>query len=233
MSMYNMAMPTGDEEDRKLPPESPPYSPTSPCYSGVKLVEPLSVPPSPEGSPLFCEETIDDLIANMEGLKFQTAYGVLGAMGVKVNKQGQFTFMAPQSVLTSLTLMKSVHASFYTNYICLSTTSSKADALYSQNLAKMVYKAFHPEVALQDIFVIHKDNNAMNCALDNLIAKPLKAIRATERAIVAMHDFADLRNEMWVPLVLWDGTEIAHHLFLISEDSVSKLTTVTNKQGSY
>ena len=148
------------------------------------------------------------MIANMEGLKFQTAYGVMGAMGVKVNKQGQFVLMVPQGPMNKLTLMKSVHAQFYSNYICLSTTSSKSDAIVSQNLAKMVFKTFHPELALSDIAVIYKDNNAMNCSLDNLVGKPGKALAATERKTIAMHDFADLRNESWEPMQLWDGEVI-------------------------
>jgi hypothetical protein len=193
--MYKLPMPAEDSKPSAKPAEdSPPFSPTTPSQID-----------------LFCEEEIDDMIANVEGLKFQTAYGVMGEMGVKVNKQGQFTLMVPQGPLINLTLMKSVHARFYSNYICLSTTSSKADAILSQNLGKMVYKTFHPEVAMQDIYVTYKDNNAMNCALDNLIAKPTKPVKATERTTVAMSDFADLRNETWVPMLLWDGTVIQGH----------------------
>jgi hypothetical protein len=51
----------------------------------------------------------------------------------------------------------------------------------------------------------------MNCSLDNMIAKPIKAIKASERAMIAMHDFADLRNELWLPMVVWEGIEIAQH----------------------
>jgi len=145
------------------------------------------------------------------------AYGVMGVMGVKVNKQGQFVLMVPQGPLINLILLKSVHARFYSNYICLSTTGSKADAIFSQNLGKMVHKiqTFHPEIAMQDIYITYKDNNAMNCALDNLMAKPTKPVKATERTTVAMHDFADFRNDhkTWVPMrmLLWDGTVIQNH----------------------
>jgi hypothetical protein len=160
---------------------------------------------------LYCEEEIDELVNEMDGLKFKTAYGVMGMLGVRVNEQGQFAFMPPQGSLSVLALFKSVHVSQSPNYLCLSTTPQKQDAVYSQSLAKMVYKTFHPEVAMTDINVTHKDNNAMNCSLENLQVTLQKFPNATERSLVRVHNFSDLIGERWEPVTLWEGDVIENY----------------------
>jgi hypothetical protein len=111
----------------------------------------------------------------------------------------------------NLVAMKSVHSLREPNFVCVSTSVKKRDAIFSQNLSKIIVKTFQPELSMVDIVVKHKDGNYLNDAFDNLEVRITSLIPCADEEMKRFRMLAPIEGEEWVPVVTWDGCIIQNY----------------------
>jgi len=132
-----------------------------------------------------------------------------------VNRLGHFVFMPTTAKAQTLTCLKTTHSKNYPNYICVSNSVQRRNALFKQSLSKLIAKTFEPDLAMVDILVAHADANYMNCAYDNLLVKMNGLVPCPTEDMKRVKHLKDVEGENWVPLITWDGCVV--HNYYVSD----------------
>ena len=197
----------------EAPPTSPLIAPLTPinveCPPSLLAPSPLALQALPLEE--FSVEEVDAIVSNSELFEFKTAYGVMGLLGVKVNRAGHFVFMPATEKAQQLTCLKTTHSKRYPNYICVSSSVQRKDAVFTQSLSKLIAKTFEPDLAMVDILVAHADNNYLNCSYDNLLVKMNGLVSSHTSDMKRMKHLEIVDGENWVPVITWDGCVIYNY----------------------